>query len=422
MKKFLVFITYMVFALAALSQTKLVLTLNDFITHRTFEQKTVTGLKPMNDGNHFSMLKGKNTISKYSYRTGDEVGTILNLGNIRDISIDHITGYTFSSNEERILIETNKKSIYRYSYTASYYVWDNYTEKLYDVSEYGPQQVATFSPDGERVAFVRDNNIFMKTIRFGTEQQVTFDGKKNEIINGIPDWVYEEEFGYNKALEWSPDSKMLAYVKFNETDVPEFSMQYYKGLSPEKLESQLYPGLSTFKYPKAGEKNALVSVHVYDVKTRTTITMNTGEETDIYLPRVTWTPDGNDLAIFRFNRMQNELNLLYANPHTGDIRTVFTERNKRYIDELFLKKFTYLDDGKHFVVLSERDGWSHLYLYRNNGFIVKQLTSGRVRCYRFLRFRQCTEHLFLSGRKNFTFTTRSLCSYSRWQKGQSVNR
>lgn len=363
--------------LVVTAQPKKSLSLTDFVTDRTFSESKVIGFVSMNDGEHFSSLKGTNSIVKYSYKSGEEVGVILNLNDIKDSPVKSISAYVFSTNEQRILLETNKEPIYRHSYSANFYVWDQYTKTIYEVSEYGPQQVATFSPDGERIAFVRDNNIFIKTIRFGTEQQVTFDGKKNEIINGIPDWVYEEEFGYNKALEWSPDSKMLAYVKFNETAVPEFTMPLYKGLSPEKAEAQLYPGAYTFRFPKAGENNAQVSVHVFDVKTRTTITMNTGEETDIYLPRITWTPEGNDLAIFRLNRLQNELNLLYANPHTGDIRTVLIEKNKRYIDELFLEKFTYLEDGKHFVVLSERDGWSHLYLYRNNGFIVKQLTSGQ---------------------------------------------
>ena len=330
----------------------------------------------MNDGLHYSTLVDNQRIVKYNYKTGDETAVILDLNNIDNCPFESISDYTFSDNEERILLESNQQSIYRRSYTAEYYIWDNYTQQLYELSEYGPQMVASFSPDGERVAFVRDNNIFVKTIRFGTEQQITFDGTKNEIINGIPDWVYEEEFGYNSALEWSPDSKMLAFVKFDESKVKEFSMEIYKGLSPQNNEYSLYPGQATFKYPKAGENNSIISVHVYDIKTRTTVMANTGTDTDIYIPRIKWTPTGNDLAIFRLNRIQNELSLLYANPYTGDTRTVMTERNERYISEDFLNHFSYLADNEHFVVLSERDGWQHLYLYRNNGFFVKQITKG----------------------------------------------
>ena len=240
----------------------------------------------------------------------------------------------------------------------------------------GAQQVATFSPDGERVAFVRDNNIFVKTIRFGTEYAVTKDGKFNEIINGIPDWVYEEEFGYNKALAWSLDSKSIAYVKFDERQVPEFSFPEYMGASPAKQENALYPGKYTYKYPKAGEKNSIVTVHIHDVKTKTTLKVDTGDETDIYIPRLKWVPGSDELAVFKLNRRQDKIEVLYANPYTGDTRIVFKEKNERYIDEQFLDYFQYLKDGEHFVVLSERNGYSHLYLYTNKGFEVTQLTSG----------------------------------------------
>ncbi|MDA3816983.1 MAG: S9 family peptidase [Prolixibacteraceae bacterium] len=358
------------------SQNLKTITLEDFVTQHTFKSETVDKVKSMNDGEHFTSLKDKKSIAEYSYKTGEETNVIFSLDMVEDCPVESITDYELSNDEQRILIESNKKSIYRRSYTAEYYVWDNYTEKLYPVSDYGPQQVATFSPNGERIAFVRDNNIFIKTIRFGTELQVTNDGEFNKIINGVPDWVYEEEFSYNKAFSWSPDSKMLAFVKFNETDVKEFSIPMYKGLAPEKEENRIYTGSYTYKYPKAGEKNSEVSVHVFDIKTRTTIKAETGEETDIYIPRLKWTPDANNLAIFRLNRLQNKLDLLYANPYTGLTRTVFTEENKKFIDENFLDFFTYLEDNEHFVILSERDGWAHLYLYKNTGFFEKQLTSG----------------------------------------------
>ncbi|MFA9389106.1 MAG: S9 family peptidase [Prolixibacteraceae bacterium] len=363
-------------ALSALSQEKKQLTLEDFVVRSTFKTKTIDGVISMNDGIHFSSLTDSQNIVKYSYKSGEEIATIFQLSQVENCPIKSITAYTFSKDEQRILLETRKKKIYRHSYIAEYYVWDTYTEKLYEVSEYGPQQIASFSPDGERIAFVRNNNIFIKTLRFGTEQQITFDGEKNTIINGIPDWVYEEEFSYNKAFEWSPDSKQVAFVKFNESEVPEYSFPLYKGLSPEKKENALYPGSYSYKYPKAGETNSTVSVHVYDVKTKTSIEMNSGNDTNIYIPRIAWTPTGSDLVIFHLNRLQNEITLLYANPFTGDSRTVFSEKNNRYIDETFIDFFTFLEDNQHFVVVSERDGWAHLYLYKNTGFKVKQLTTG----------------------------------------------
>lgn len=384
--KYIVLILAIFMALNSLSQEKKLLKLDDFVTNYTFSAKTVRGVKSMNDGIHFTSMEEGTKIIKYSYKTGEEIETIFSLDQVEDCPIEKITSYSFSKNEQRILLETNKNKLYRHSYTADYYVWDHYTEELYDVSEYGPQQVATFSPDGERVAFARDNNLFIKTIRFGTEQQVTSDGKFNEILNGTPDWVYEEEFGYNKAFVWSPDSKQLAFVKFDESKVKMFSMPIYKGLAPEKEKNALYPDYYSFKYPKAGENNSIVSAHIYDVKTKTTIQVETGEETDIYLPKLLWTPDGKDLAVFLLNRRQDKLELLYANPHTGDTRTILTEKNDRFIDESFLKFFTYLEDGEHFVVNSERDGWSHLYLYKNSGFKVKQITKGNFDVTKFYGF------------------------------------
>lgn len=377
MNKLLLIFSLIIISFSVYSQNKKELTLEDFVTRQTFKSETISEIKPMNDGLHFTMLKDGNKIVKYNYSKGEEVGVLFDLKMPdEEFKINNITSYSFSSNEGRVLIETNKKRIYRRSFTAEYYVWDLYTKSLTRISDKGPQQVATFSPDGERVAFVRDNNIFIKTIKFGTETQVTNDGKKNFIINGIPDWVYEEEFEYNKAFEWSPDSKSLAFVKFNETDVPDYKFPMYKGSYPELTENSLYPGEYTYKYPKAGEKNSVVTVHVYDIKTKTTIRMKTGENTDVYIPKIQWNNTGSDLAIFRMNRRQDEVNMLLGNPYTGDTRVIYTEKNNKYIEDDFFKNFSFLDDNQHFVVVSERNGWSHLYLYKNSGFIERQITNG----------------------------------------------
>ncbi len=351
--------------------------LEDLFVRGTFSERTVRGLRSMNDGLHYTTHEKGNSVVKYSYKTGQQVAVLFDLSKIENAPIKSFSDYQFSDDETKLLLTTNRKAIYRRTYTADYYVWNSVTEELTPVSEKGSQQVATFSPDGERVAFVRDNNIFIKNLKFGTESQVTWNGKKNEIINGVPDWVYEEEFSMNKAFEWSPDSKMLAFIRFDETEVPVFGMTMFKGLSPELEDNKLYPENYQFKYPKAGEKNSLVTVHVYELKSKTTILVDAGEETDIYIPRIRWTPDAAELSVMRLNRLQNRLDVLMANPYTGDSRLFFTEKNKRYISEDFLDDFIFLPDNQHFVITSERNGYSHLYLYNRQGYELGQLTDGK---------------------------------------------
>jgi dipeptidyl-peptidase 4 len=329
----------------------------------------------MNDGNHYSVLEDGTRVVKYSYQSGQRVSVVFDLGKVEKSPITRFSNYEFSSDESKILLTTNIQPIYRHSYTATYYVWNSVTEELLPLSEKGLQQLATFSPDGERVAFVRDNNLFIKSLRFGTESQITYDGEKNRIINGAPDWVYEEEFGFSKAFAWSPDSKFLAFIRFDETEVKEFDMTMFRGDKPLYEDYALYPGSVSFKYPKAGERNSEVKVMVYEIRSRTTIAADAGEETDQYIPRIKWTPDASDLVIMRMNRRQNQLDVLYANPYTGESRLLYRERNERYIDEDFLDKFIYLDNGQ-FIVSSEKSGYSHLYLHDRQGFEIAQLTKG----------------------------------------------
>ncbi len=371
-----------IITIAAVAQQNSQITLEDIFVDRIFTAQTVTALRSMNDGEHYTTLENNTKIVKYSYKTGKEVGVVFDITKVRDAAISSFSDYEFSEDETKILLTTNVKPIYRHSFTAAYYVWNSVTEELTELSTYGRQQGATFSPDGDRCAFVRDNNIFIKNLKFGSESQVTYDGEKNKIINGLPDWVYEEEFGdytaptgFNKALWWSPDSKFLAFIRFDENEVPMYTIPMYAGLEPKHDENKLYPGEVEYKYPKAGETNSTVSVRVFEIRSKTTITADIGQDTDIYVPRLKWTPDANELVIMRLNRHQNNLDVMYANPYTGDSRILFTEKNQRYIDENFMDAFTYLKDGK-FVITSERDGWSHLYLYDKSGFEIKQLTKG----------------------------------------------
>lgn len=376
MKRLIFSFLTIVFAFSVVAQQPQKITLEDILVKGTFRAQTVSGLRSMKDGEHYTTLENNSRIVKYSYKTGNEVDVIFDITKIKDAPVKSFSDYEFSPDETKVMLTTAVQPIYRHSYTAVYYVWNFVTDEFTPLSDKGAQQVATFSPDGDRVAFVRNNNIFIKSLKFGTENQVTFDGEKNKIINGIPDWVYEEEFGYNKALWWSPDSKFLAFVRFDEREVPDFSMPMYAGDNPVLENNKLYPGRETFKYPKAGEKNSEITVLVHELRSKTNMPVDIGPEKNIYVPRLKWTPDANSLVVMRLNRLQNTLDVLYANPFTGDSRRVFTEKNKRYIDESFFDAFEFLDDGK-FVITSERDGWSHLYLFDNNGFEIKQLTKGK---------------------------------------------
>lgn len=361
-------------SITAFSQKKI--ELKDVISSRTFASKTVSGLHSMNDGLNYSTLEEGNKIVRYSYKTGDKVDLLFDLSKIENPVFQNFSDYSFSSDETKILFTTKKESIYRHSFTAEYYIWNQTTQEIAPLSANGPQQLATFSPDGERVAFVRDNNLFVKSLKFGTESQVTRDGKKNEIINGAPDWVYEEEFSFNKAFEWSPDSKFVAFIKFNESQVPMFNIPMFEGQKPELKENQLYPGNYSYKYPKAGEKNSVVSVLIYDLKSKSSVTAEVGNDPEQYIPRIKWTADASDLAIMKVNRLQNKLDIVLANPYTGDTRTFFTEKNKRYICEDYYDDFIFLPDNKNIVLNSERDGYSHLYLYDRQGLEVKKLSTG----------------------------------------------
>ena len=374
MNRFLALFIVCIISTTLTAQTSQKITLEDIFVKGTFRAQSVYGLRSMNDGTHYTTMENGKQIVKYSYQTGNQVEVLFDISKVEDAPISSFRSYEFSDDEKQILLTTNIKPIYRHSYTADHYIWNSVTKKFTALSDEGAEQLATFSPNGERVAYVRNNNIFIKNLRFGSTSQATFDGKSNEIINGAPDWVYEEEFGFNKAFWWSPNSEFVAYLKFDEREVPEFTMPIYAGMAPTHEAYKLYPGEETFKYPKAGEKNSVVQVMSYEIKTKMSIPVEIGDETDQYIPRLKWSPD-NDLVVMRLNRLQNQMDILYANPYTGETHEVMTEKNKRYISEDFLNNFTYLDNG-NFVVMSERDGWSHLYLYDKEGIEIAQLTEG----------------------------------------------
>jgi len=348
------------------------ITVADLWQKWTFWAGSVYGVRSMNDGVHYTTQNRSGDIIKFSYETGEVADTIYKASEFKI----QVTDYEFNADETKILLQTNYKRIYRRSFTAEYYVYEIKNKELSKVSENGKQQIAAFSPDSKNIAFIRENNMFVKNTENGTETQITFDGEHNKIINGIPDWVYEEEFEFNKAYEWSPDGKKIAFIKFNETNVKLFNMTVYAGKAPEIKANKLYPENRSFKYPKAGEDNSIVSVHVYDIETGKTTLVDIGEETDIYIPRLRWTKDINKLAVFKLNRLQNKFDLLYANPNSGKTKVAYTETNKYYFDEAEFDNIKFTDDGKYFVMTSERDGYRHLYLHDISGKQIRQLTSG----------------------------------------------
>lgn len=341
----------------------------------SFYPKSVYGLKSMNDGLHYTALQGDSILAKYSYKTGSKVTDIVSVKDFGNPEIEGINNYEFNADETKLIFYVNRTRIYRRSFTANYYVWDLLSKKLYPVSENGVQRLATLSPDGEKVAFVRDNNLFISDLGATQEIQITNDGEWNKIINGAPDWVYEEEFEYNQAFDWSPDGKYLAYCKFDESKVSMFNMTVFKGMYPSYEQNALYPENRAFKYPKAGDDNSIVSVYSYQVESAKTIKVDVGEETDQYIPRLKWSPNGK-IVLYRENRLQNKLEFLYANPETGESQVFYTEENERYIDEKYFDNLTFLNGGAQFIYTSERDGYLHIYLHNADGSLVRQITKG----------------------------------------------
>jgi len=332
-----------------------------------FVPRSVPGFNFLNDGKHYTRLE-ENKIKQYDLTTGKFTKDIFDASSVSENSEFNgkMDDYTFSKDESKILIKTETESIYRRSTRANFYVWDKNNNTLTTVEKEGKQRYTSFSDDATKVAFVRENNMYYKNLTNGKITQITSDGKFNEIINGSADWVYEEEFAIAKTFEWSPDGNKIAFLRFDESEVKEFTMTLYN--------KDLYPEYETFKYPKVGEKNAIVSVHIFDVKTGKITKVETGNEPDMYFPRIKWTLDANKLCVFKMNRHQNELELLLADATTGKTSLMLKEKNKYYID--ITDDMTFLEDGKCFIWTSERDGFNHIYMYELDGKLKRQLTKG----------------------------------------------
>lgn len=385
MKRFFTLLLLAIFVTGIQAQQKV--TLRD-IAQGTYRAQGISGLKPMLDGEHYTQISSDHKrIVKYSFKTGEEVGTLFDVTTARDCDMKSFDDYILSPDEKLILIQTETKPIYRHSFTAVYYIYNVKNNKMEPLSNNGPQQVPLFSPDGNQIAFVRNNNIYLVKLLFGnSESQVTKDGEYNHVLNGIPDWVYEEEFSFNRAFDFSADSKMIAYVRFDESAVPMFSFPWYKGLAPEKTSYATYPGAYEYKYPKAGEVNSKVSVHTYDIKSHVTRKMDLQIDSDGYIPRIKFTSDPEKLAIMTLNRHQNRLDLYMANPRSGLCKVAIRDEAEQYIKESAYSNIKFYPE--HIVMMSEKDGYNHLYLYTIAGNLVKQITKGQFEVTSFLGWDQ----------------------------------
>ncbi|MEY5049101.1 MAG: hypothetical protein RLZZ175_2460 [Bacteroidota bacterium] len=366
---FKVFSTAILVANASFLFAQNAIPLEDIFAKQKYRQESFNGFRWTNDGRHFTELeyveneKNKQYIVKYSVTSNKVVDTLFNSTKLEEsIAVED---YILSPNEDKILIESATEHLYRRSTKGIIYVYNLNTKSIIPLANKQKISNATFSPDGKFVAYTRDNNLFLTHIETNKEITITTNGEFNKIINGHTDWVYEEEFEFAQAFFWSPDSRKIAFYTFDESMVQSYNMQKWTGLYPEDYK---------FKYPKAGQKNAVVSINAYHLANQQTVKLDIGTNTDQYIPRITWTTNSDTLSIMRLNRLQNNLELLHTNVTTGKNRIAYTEKSNTYIE--VNDYLHYLEDGKRFIITSEKDGYRQVYLYKNSGALIKQITTG----------------------------------------------
>jgi dipeptidyl-peptidase-4 len=363
-------ILFLISSSVSVQAQKSQLTLEDIWANRQFFASGLPEIRAMKDGMHFTELVNTPAgayIVKNELSTGKTVDTLYRpeflTVNSKPVPL---ADYQLSDDETMMLLVTEVESIYRHSTKANNYVFQISNKSTSAVSDKGKQMYATFSPDGRKVAFVRDNNLFVKDIQQNTEKQITTDGRKNEIINGATDWVYEEEFSFDQGYQWSPNGKHIAYYRFDESKVKEFNLTYY---------GELYPKEEKYKYPKAGEENSKVEIFIYDLSAGKSVKADVNKEADQYIPRIKWTHDASKLCVMRMNRLQNKLELYLCDAATGTTGLFFTEENAAYIE--VSNDLTFLSNNKEFIWTSTRDGFNHIYLYDLTGKLKRKITSGK---------------------------------------------
>ena len=366
----------------------------DEIFAGAFRTKGMDELQSMKNTNQYTVLNTdwstrSQQIDLYDFATLKKVSNLIDTKSYKELA-DGIDSYTFDASEKKILIACNSKQIYRHSFTADYFLYDMAAKTLTKLFDFQIQE-PTFSPDGTKVAYAKENNLYVYDVASKKSTAVTTDGKKNAIINGITDWVYEEEFAFVRAFDWSADSKKLAYIRFDESQVPEFSMSIFQ--------KSLYPTIETFKYPKAGEKNSEVSLHLYNVDSKALLNVDLGKYKDFYIPRIEWTKDANVLSAKIVNRHQDNLDLLFVDGITGAAKVVFNETEKGYIDFLDTDNLTFLNDNS-FIWTSEKDGFNHIYLYDKTGKLKNQITKGNWEVTSYYGFDEKTKTIFFQSTEN----------------------
>ncbi|MBK8413596.1 MAG: S9 family peptidase [Bacteroidetes bacterium] len=346
------------------------LKLEDIWASRQFISSGLGEVRSMKDGIHFTEMvsnAGIQYITKVEFKTGNTKDTIWSSASDKSQEKKmEISNYQFSADETKLLLETESEPIYRHSTKSNNFVYDMTAKSTIAVSKNGKQQYASFSPDGKSVCFVRDNNLYLVNLSTNQETQITSDGKRNEIINGATDWVYEEEFSFDKGFQWSPDGKSIAYYRFDESAVKEFNLTYY---------GTLYPKEEKYKYPKAGETNSTVEIYIYNIATGKAVKADVNKEADQYIPRIKWTSDNSKLCVMRLNRLQNLLELYAVNSSTGKSELMFSESNKAYIE--ITDHLTFMKKSNEFIWTSTLDGFNHIYLYDLNGKLKQQITKGK---------------------------------------------
>ena len=347
------------------------------ITQGTFAAEAMKEVRPLADGETYAQISddGKRVVA-YSFKTGKQVATLFDAATARGQHISSVQGYIISPDGRKMLIQTRTQPVYRRSFTAVYYLYDLKNNKLEPLSDGGPQQSPVFSSDGNQVAFVRDNNIFLvKLLYDNAESQVTKDGKRNAVINGIPDWVYEEEFSTNSSMVFTADSRQIVWIRYDESAVPQYTMPLFKGLAPEQDAFRDYPGQYTYKYPVAGKPNAKVSVLSFDIKSHQTRTIDLPLDADGYIPRIKATSDPTKVAVFTLNRHQDDLKIYMVNPLSTLAKLVVEDKIDKYVREETFEDVKITDN--HILLTSERDGYNHLYLYNLNGQLLRQIVSDK---------------------------------------------
>ena len=356
-----------------------------------FSQQHLQSLQSLNNGVEYVVLdhdpdSGNSSVDVYSYKTGKKTRTLVDTKNLEGLK--SFQNFSLSQDESKMLLATDPQPIYRRSSKSIFYIFDINSKKLTKLSDKKIQE-PTFSPDNSKIAYVFNNNIYVYDVVENSEKQITKDGKINSIINGVTDWVYEEELGFVKAFEWNNKGDRIAFLRFDESKVPEFSMDIFG--------SDLYPDQQVFKYPKAGQANSDVSLHMYDVATEATQEIDLGDYSDFYIPRIKWTNKDYILSAQVLNRHQDQLDLIFVNAEDHSTKVVLTEKDEAYVD--VTDNLTFLEDNS-FIWTSERDGYNHIYLYAENGKLKNQVTKGNWEVTNYYGYDKKSNRLFYQSTEN----------------------